>query len=293
MMSRANGLSSAGVTRRRGVRPTAAASTLANYLKRDLTARVTGHTVATDVSLYSSQDHGAGVYVRNKRSWSYPMRAQLSCISPWNSAYANLRSGTAITRRHVVCAHHWPLSIGSMLRFVDAGNVVHTATISDRRQAGSSDFEVAILAQDLPASIKPCQVLPANLFTYISSTTGFYGAQIPVVNTNQYGRVSISVLNDYGAYPPYPMSCRQPNVGQVYRDWFETMYNNDSACPCFMFINGRLALHATWTAFGGTGGGGAGSNTAMWITELNAAITALGVGGYAVEPANLSMFQSV
>ena len=82
---------------------------------------------ATALPVFSTQDHtpafGLPIYVRKTASWCYDLRQAMTCISPWNSQYANLFAGTAITARHFVNAKHVHLSVGQTIRFIEAENI--------------------------------------------------------------------------------------------------------------------------------------------------------------------------
>lgn len=143
---------------------------------------ISGGTPATDKPRFSSRDLGTKTFTRNANFWGIGLDG-LSAISPNNSLNQNRRAGTALTKRHIICAAHYPLRAGDTLDFVEdvaGATVAVTKTISEVKThplyAGQSggynyDVQICLLDSDLPAGIDFMEVMPSNSGDYIGEYT--------------------------------------------------------------------------------------------------------------------------
>ena len=97
-----------------------------------------------------------------------------TAVSVWNSVGGNAWAGVAITRRHVLVAKHtWGSGIppaGMVFRFVTVGNVVVEGTVAASISL-SVDGCLAVLSEDLPASIEPIPLLPTSAWDLLPTPT--------------------------------------------------------------------------------------------------------------------------
>jgi len=142
-----------------------------------LEALITGGTPSTEKPRFSSRDLETKTFNRNADFWGIGLSG-LSAISPNNSRNQNRRAGTAITKRHIICAAHFPLSVGDTVDFVEdasGATVAVTRTIVQAKThplyAGQSgnycyDVQVCLLDSDLPAEIDFLEVMPSDSGNY-------------------------------------------------------------------------------------------------------------------------------
>jgi len=102
-----------------------------------------------------------GEGVRNTNFWAAEMDA--TCVSP---GYSNEVSGvsgscttTAITKRHVLGAHHFFPETGSELMFYDGENDMFLRTLAKSERIGETDLRLGMLDEDLPQGILPARIL--------------------------------------------------------------------------------------------------------------------------------------
>jgi hypothetical protein len=138
---------------------------------------IAGGTPATEKPRFSSRDLATKTFTRNADFWGIGLNG-LSAISPNNSLSQNGRAGTALTKRHIICAAHYPLRVGDTVDFVtdaSGATVATTKTISKVKThplyAGQSgnycyDIQICLLDSDLPAGIDFMEVMPANAGNY-------------------------------------------------------------------------------------------------------------------------------
>jgi hypothetical protein len=206
--------------------------------------------------IYTKQDHHNNVYVRNERCWASDL--DLTCISPWNSTGHTGAAGTAITKNHIVFAHHYPISVGATVRFITKNNeTVERKLIKSSRMFGT-DIVIGLLDEELPSSITPCKLLPKFWYDYIargynpliSMYTGMLVKKIPVLCLDFEEKAIINKLN--GIVGNKEISCMGEN--DIFEKFNEVIISGDSGNPCFVIIDNQLVLLTIWS----TGGYGAG-----------------------------------
>lgn len=175
-----------------------------------LNALISGNSPSTAKARFSSRDLVTKTFTRNEGFWGVGLDG-LSAISPNNSRNQNRRAGTAITKRHIVCAAHYPLSVGDTVDFVgdaSGATVAATRTIVQakthslyRGQSGGYcyDVQVCLLDSDLPAGIDFIEVMPSNSSSY----TGEYawvGTQGCAFDQEQKGLSTLHGVLSEGVY---------------------------------------------------------------------------------------------
>lgn len=259
--------------------PSYVAGSVGKDISENIDNRISGVTEAnasTYKPIYSTQNHTAGVYVRNTNCWAYDL--DLTAISPWNSYSANLRAGTLISPRHIVFAAHYPIPNGSTIRFVKQDNTVVERTLSNQTQVGSTDIKIGVLDSDVPAGISFAKVLPSGHASYMP---GISKKKIPVLGLDQEEKalvfeidsLSSALISYYGSNDEHRLALRESLIG------------GDSGNPAFLVINDELVIISTWYSIFWS------PNIASYKTEINAIMTSLG-GGYQLTEADLSGFTS-
>jgi hypothetical protein len=259
---------------------------------------------ATQQKVYTSQDYVTPAYVRNTNFFLQATHAEaLTCASPWNSAGGETRAGTAITPRHAVCSKHYPINVGSTLRFVTSDNTVVERTVVQAANIIANDplypivsplendAWLMLLDSDLPASITHCKLFPYEYETYLpNGTTTEGGAALPLL-TLDYGENGI-VLDYLGKngplIPPTPFGIWIEPTLPDRLAFFDPIVVGDSGNPAFAAIGSELWLMFTQVGTGGPAYGGL-------VTELNAMITTLDtlqgdITGHTVTVGDLSSY---
>ena len=175
-----------------------------------LNTLIQGKVPSTTKPRFSGRDLAVKSFTRNENFWGIGLSG-LSAVSPNNSRGQNKRAGTAITKRHIVCAAHYPLSVGDTIDFVEDASGAVTAVTRTIIQAkthplytGASgnycyDVQVCLLDSDLPAEIDFMEVLPSDFENY----TGGYkwmGTMGCSFDQEQKGISTLHGIITYGNY---------------------------------------------------------------------------------------------
>jgi hypothetical protein len=117
---------------------------------------------------------GGGGYGAARLSSFWAKDIDFSAVSVWNNrgygtpADYRMRGATAVTKRHIVMAKHFWLVNTDKLWFVTPDGTWIERTISRTDSHGSEDITVGLLDSDLPSTITPVKVVPANFETYFN-----------------------------------------------------------------------------------------------------------------------------
>jgi hypothetical protein len=251
-------------------------------------SRLAGKSAASARAIYTTQNHGAGEYVRNVACWCGDIA--LTCLSPWNSDGGNCKAGTLVSPRHILFAEHYLIATGATIRFVTADNQVVTRTMVARQNVGpansadsyASDLCVGLLDSDVPETIAFAKIVPANVEDYLPGLQ----YRVPCLCLDQEEKALVGDLYSLDGRVMF----RSPTDAKR-AEFHEAKISGDSGNPAFLLIDTgegvEPVLVTTWTY----GGAGQGPNVGNLNDEINAAMTALG-GGYLLTPANLSGFPS-
>jgi hypothetical protein len=208
---------------------------------------------------------------RNTSVWTGS--ADLTCL-PWDGA------GALVSPRDLLTAAHLGTpAIGSTYNFVDNSNVFHTATIAAQRIIASpsgdgADIRVITFAADLPSSITPIKVMPANFRSYIPQTA------YPCWMANQDNTILTGDL--VGDNPKIIIG---KSLDATRSQLWYSVRNGDSGHPAGMIVNGQLVLLTQWHYVG------QGPIDSDNITQINAAMSANG-SSHTLSTADLSGFNS-
>lgn len=227
-------------------------------------------------AIYTTQNHTGGVYVRNGNCWAASLHSRLTCCSPWNSEGAHRQAQTLVTPRHIIAANHggYYLNTSATVRFVAENNTVHTRTVSNHMQVAGSDLHVHVLDSDLPATVRPCKVLPANFADYLPT-----GGDIAALFLDQEEKALVGEVYKWGA----TKTTVQAPSDATRAAYYELPVVGDSGNPAFVVIGGELVMLLAWmTPWTGYAPHG-------FITQINAAFATMGDdGGYTLDEIDLS-----
>jgi len=246
-----------------------------------------GKSAATALKMFTSQNHGTQTYVRNPNLWCNSVVQNLTCCSPWNSTYGNLRAGTLFTPQHFYYSPHFPPAEGSTMRFVGADGTVYNRTVLKRRSHPDydgffPDLGVGVLSSPLPVAITPCKFAPSDFEDYIPGVA--YG--IPCIILDQAENLSVTDLFhiDFSASFIVPKDSKR-------LEFYEPKINGDSGNPAFMVIDEQLVLMTTLRSGGAGSGPFAGDHLAA-INQLILDVDALASisTGYTLTEVDLSDF---
>ena len=164
-----------------------------------------------------------------------------SCVSPWNSGGGALRAGTAISKRHIIFAKHFPLWKGVRILFVGEDGGVCPCSIEATKVIDKSDIMIGLLNAELTPNIHPAKILPADYEKYIGT-----GAGLPVVTFNQREEAVVaelfsiktnSVFRLIDSHKPFMKTKERKN-------YCRDIVGGDSGNPAFLiFQNEPLLLY--------------------------------------------------
>ena len=269
---------------------------LGEHMSESLDSLLVGKTKATNGKLLDVVNYVDGVFNRDVGCWASSL--DLTGVAVANSRSNGRRSATALTKRHVGFAKHYPLLAGDTVSFLTDGNEVINRNVLSVLSLPDSDviypdLSIALLDSDLPVNIAPLKVLPFNTMTeYVPSMTdgrlaSFFFDQDQNVNVADivYYGASLSSGRKYFVFERPVLTDRL--------EFNELVVVGDSSKPCFVIINGEPVLCGFFTY----GGGGAGTAIGGFLNEINSLILSIdaanGVStGYTLTEANLSSFTS-
>jgi len=173
-----------------------------------------------------------------------------SCASPWNDSFGRLRAGTAISKRHILFANHFPLSKGTRLAFVGVTGDVSHYSIKDTKRVVGTDMMIGLLDYELTPDVQPAKVLPANYEKWIVE-----GVKWPVVTLSQNEEAYLTEL----CYLRNDETGKKYLFNRVPTDpsWQKLRHKvrgGDSGNPAFLLYNGKLILlYCLWSGMAGGG----------------------------------------
>src|SRR3989344_4548405 len=252
---------------------------LSTQMAYEIDSRISGVT-ASDATkmLWSTRGNGTEGWARSGTVWTGGGTTpfDLTGASPWNSYTSYSLAGTLISPRHVVFAHHAPVTNGSTIIFVDNANNIISRTIADVAQIQvGSDMQIAVLDSDVPSEIAYYPIVDLATFqNYWKTVPG-----TPTIVLDQEDKALIKNISGIAVdLLYYSGSMTAPRS-----DFDETLIEGDSGNPVFGVIGGRLVLlSGVYTATYGT-------SFSSFVDDINSAMTTLG-GGYQVSTLDLTCF---
>ena len=217
---------------------------------------------------------------RNNNCWakSIDLTGYAGCIVP----LGGVGGGTLITKKHVLLANHVPYSASPfMIFFVNNNNVSLIYNVVKTKRIGDTDILIGELDKEVDASLKVCNVLPANYLKYFNKETNFpilYSDQerkalVAEFGCNVYGNTQINIPKDNNR-----------------TQYFEPVIGGDSGNLVSTIINNEVVLiGGLYMTLGGTGG--ISTSVPSYINEVNNVISSLS-SGYKVNEVDLSQFKT-
>ena len=227
---------------------------------------------------------GSWTQARNTGWWG---DIDVTCIS---RCYFN---GVAITKRDIVFARHFgfgPTPLETPIGFYDNDSNLILRYASQfgymtNPDGDGSDIMIVTLSEDLPDSITPAKVMPANFRNYLPNAIGGY----PMVFTNQDETLLIGDL--YAGNPQIQTYIQFSQSTDARRSLF--YYSTrvlDSGSPIFHLINGELVMLAHLHYI--NAGPVVADNLNQIQTAINQNAAAMTVSPYSIQTADLSGFTS-
>ena len=216
---------------------------------------------------------------RNNNCWakSIDLTGYAGCIVP----LGGVGGGTLITKKHVLLANHVPYSASPfMIFFVNNNNVSLIYNVVKTKRVANTDMLIGELDKEVDASLKVCNVLPANYLKYFNKETNFpilYSDQerkalVAEFGCNEYGNTQINIPKDNNR-----------------TQYFEPVIGGDSGNLVSTIINNEVVLiGGLYMTLGGTGG--ISTSIPSYIDEVNNVISSLS-SGYKVNVVDLSKFK--
>lgn len=197
-----------------------------------------------------------------------------SCVSPWNSGGGVTRAGTAISKRHVVFAKHFPLWKGVRILFVGEDGGVCPCSIEATKPVENADIMVGLLDAEVTPNIHPAKVLPLDWEKYIGRGSG-----LTIATFTQSEKAVISSL---GVIPRMDDQFKQcstfPSNGRGREAFCHKVQGGDSGNPAFLVVDNQpILLYCLFR-----GGYGSGPALHLYRREIQAAMDDL-YPGYKLE----------
>lgn len=261
------------------------ATTLAaqQFLADSVDRRIADAEVSEGLSRFVGYPSGADKdkFTPNPKFWAKGV--DFSCASPWNSAGGALRAGTLISKRHIVCANHFPLWKGVRISFVDNKGEVCPCYVEGTRRIDQTDIMVASLNAEVSPNIHPAKILPEDYAQHIGNGDG-----LPVATFNKKEQLSISQLfaiptNRFMRIGQKPTTIPEHTHARVIREgrrakFRELLVSGDSGNPAFLIAgNEPILLYCDVS-----NNAGSGPSLHLYRREIQAAMDEL-CPGYKLE----------
>lgn len=242
-----------------------AALTLQQFAVKSIEERIAASDPTNGLCRFANYAANASkdIFTPNTNFWLRGV--DFSCVSPWNSAGGRLRAGTAISKRHVVFAKHFPIPVGTRIVFVSdndastdsALRTPHSAPvcpcyIEATKEIDDTDIMIGLLNAELTPNIHPAKILPPDYEKYIGD-----GGGIPVVTFNQHENAFLTYMTMIFTDPKVRMLCGREPSDPKQKLFRRQIIVGDSGDPAFLLIgNHPILLYCLY-------GGGCGSGHAL------------------------------
>lgn len=215
-----------------------------------------------------------------------------SCVSPWNDSTGAFRAGTAISKRHIVFANHFPLWKGVRISFVGEDGEVCPCHVEATKRVGDTDIAVGLLNAELTPNIRPAKILPMDFEATLGNGNGF-----PVITFNQQEKAFLTELDAIptnrfisygrqrtrnGEWRPMPKTVwnvrSSVSTNAVRAAFRELIVGGDSGNPAFLLLGDEPIILCCLRG----GGCGCGPALHLYRREIQAAMDEL-CPGYKLE----------
>jgi len=197
-----------------------------------------------------------------------------TCASPWNDSHGSQCAGTAISKRHIIFAQHFPLAKGTRIAFVGETGEVSHYTLKAIKAVDKSDIMIGLLDYELTPDVHPARILPAGYEKWLTD-----GSVWPMVTFNQFEKAHLSELSWWWSSSSKSMHftnrrCRHA----AWQKFSGEMIGGDSGNPAFMLYKGNPILIYCLLS----GGVGYGSPVHLYRSQVQKAMDEL-CPGYKLE----------
>ena len=202
-----------------------------------------------------------------------------TAVSVWNNqGYGGagtedfrMRAATAITKRHVIMAKHFPVSASKIIYFVDPDGNWISRTVSAIADHGSADITVGTLNEDLPDDITPVKVVSSNINEYFKrniSTDVVDVSYRPIVAgfDHQKKALLMQITSMDNTSSLFTFLANPAVLVDPYDNLAETLESGDSGNPCFLIVDGEAVLIGTFYTTG------TGPSMGAYISAINTLI---------------------
>ena len=161
-----------------------------------------------------------------------------TCASPWNDSCGCQCAGTAISRRHVIFAKHFPLRPGTRMAFVGGTGETSHYTVKATKALKGCDIAVGLLDDELTPDVHPAKVLPDGFEKRLIN-----GSKLPVVTFNQREQAVLTqLLCVTNAESRKPVVMNRKGMSALWKKFNVPIVGGDSGNPAFLLWGGRPIL---------------------------------------------------
>lgn len=264
---------------------TIATTDLTTHVGSQIDSRLLAASSSNGLALYNTRSGISTTtqWVRNPNSWTAKNTPlDFTGVSGANDNLSNIyqKGATLVTPRHFITADHFFQPVGSKIFFITATGTPVMRTVTGISTIAGTDINVGVLDSDVPDTITYYPIMSSS--TLQGTIQKFYNQNldVPITLFNQLGQAHINPLNSldsdtihYGSY-----------YGGVRAGFSSDVFIGDSGQPGFMIIDNQPVL--LFTIYTTTYS----PNLGNYITNINAAITTLGSGGYQLTQYNPTCF---
>ena len=147
---------------------------LTEHVRASTLAAIEGLDPTTDGNVFLDYNGGPWNLERNPNNFLNNLKGSTALVA-WNSKGAGggkYFAGVAITPRHIICARHAQYQPGDTIYFITEDNEVVPRYIYKTQSNGydsqESDYVICLLEGDLPDSITPLEMIPADSHKYLT-----------------------------------------------------------------------------------------------------------------------------
>lgn len=267
-----------------------ATNTLLSVCAMSVDNRLTGKDPTKALHKFSDYMANGTNFVLNADFWAH--NVDTSCASMWNDATTDYwggscfqwnKAGTAISKRHIITAWHYPMPIGATVWFMGNDGKSYSRGITGIRSVGG-DICIQSLDSDLPDAVVPVKILPLDYASYIRNAK-----RLPVVTFDQEEKLIVAdsaALRDYSSRSEASAALRPYDAARL--SFFETVVNGDSGNPRFLVMGNQLILLSVMHY----GGVGSGCFVSHYKNEIQRAMDELSPG-YRIEEVNLDDYDKI
>lgn len=217
---------------------------------------------------------------RNENCWAYGI--DISGASPWNSSEWGLKAGTAISRRHIIFAHHYQIPPGNTIKFIGTDNSTNIFTIVANKSLAGTDITIGLLSGDLPESVTPSYILPTDYGRFVGDAR-----RLPMlfIDNEENARITDSNALPYQSKDSdglVPVDAKR-------RLYFDAVVSGDSGGPKY-FVCGNTVILACALHTYGTGASGRGPFVTFYRNRIQAVMDEL-CPGYTLRVFDMSTFR--